>query len=114
MDADSTQSLARPLKPEDIAPRQYVAVLHVVDEYLPLLCAPEGDFSPPREVRRFALVPEQPVELMQVIDVCLPFVLVKMPDGRRATIDVRRHRLARVDDDFGKRVFKHAPKAESS
>lgn len=41
----------------------------------------------------------------RVVEVCVPFVLVAEPDGAHRTLDLRRHRLARVSDRFGQRAF---------
>jgi hypothetical protein len=114
MASKSEQSVASPLAPEDIAPGYYVAVLYEVDEFLPLMCYIEPDVHRAPETVRVVLPPCAPAELMRVVDVCLPFVLVKKPDGKRVTIDVRRHRLARVAHGFGKRVFKQRSKAATS
>ena len=37
---------------------------------------------------------------MKVVEVCLPFVLVERATGRHRTLDVRRHKLARVSDRY--------------
>jgi hypothetical protein len=41
-----------------------------------------------------------------VVDVCLPYVLVKTAKKRVLTLDVRRCRLVQVSDQFGKAYFR--------
>jgi len=122
MHKDST--IVKPLAPEDIRPGDYLAVMHEVDEYLPIGALLDcSAFNQPRSL--------QPVQVqwlpcgecvpLKVKAVCLPFVLVKAPRpqplgflalGRGGsgpilrTLDVRRCRLARLSHAYGKRVFK--------
>lgn len=88
---------ARALAPEDISPRTYVVVLSNINEFIRYDCdSPSG----PR-VGRAAFVNRRPVPL-EVLSVCLPLVLVRRPSGRVAMLDVRRHRLARLDARFAR------------
>jgi hypothetical protein len=41
-----------------------------------------------------------------VTGICLPFVLVKSPRGRHATLDLRRHVLARLDENYAREAFR--------
>jgi hypothetical protein len=102
--------IARLLAPEDIRPGQFVAVLHVVDEYLPLGCL-FGETWTPIEPLRVLWLPEPRGLPMKVLDVCLPFVLVKRPKGDCRTLDVRRQRLARVSTRFGRAAFERVKAA---
>lgn len=98
-------TLARALAPEEIRPGSYVAVLHYVCQWLP--CASlEDPLQRRTEPFRIAFVPfKRPVPL-KVIDVCVPFVLVKRPDRTERVIDVRRYRLAGLDTRFARRARK--------
>lgn len=101
---ESENSLARALPPEDVRTGQYVSVLHVVDEYLPLFC----DVSTMRGLRplQMLLLPSCGGTPLKVVEVCLPFVLFERPDGKHRTLDVRRYRLERVSKRYGEETFK--------
>ena len=98
--------LARPLAPEDIRPGYHVAVLYVIGEHLSCAALNEPSWRRVEPVRVQWLPPlwigRHP---MKVIEVCLPYVLVKEADGDYQTLDVRRYRLARVTRKFGKAAF---------
>lgn len=107
------ESMSRSIAPEDVRVGMYVAVLHVVSEQTPSCF----DFEPfmKAEVRRFVRLPWSASEPLEVVEVCLPFVLVKEPRGKLRTLDVRRYRLAQLSDRYGRRVFgmlKEAAKAK--
>jgi hypothetical protein len=94
--------MARAVAPEDIRPGEYVTVLHVVCECMPPPWErPDGSSRP----ARILLLPGNNSAPMEVLDVCLPLVLVKTARGKRRLVDVRRYRLARVPEPFGRRVF---------
>ncbi len=105
METTQNISVARPLAPEDIRRGQYVAILHVLIELLPELCASDIAIRPPKPVSTLWL-PFDDDEPLKVRQVCLPFVLAKKPDGKARTLDVRRYRLALLPDEYGKKVFK--------
>lgn len=97
--------ISRPLAPEDVQPEQYVFVFHIVEELLPFWCLDENNWKK-IEPLHFVLMPGREVAPLRVVEVCVPFVLVEQPDGNHRTLDLRRHRLARVSDRFGQRAFK--------
>lgn len=105
------QTIAKALAPEDIAADTYVAILDVMEEYLPVWSLLEPYVNAPKEPLRFRWLPcdcgfcNQSAP-MKVLEVCLPFVLVKTTDGKHRTLDVRRHRLAQLSEDYGRKVFK--------
>ena len=92
-------TIARPLAPEDIAPRTYVVILTEINEYVHFECG----LRPGVAVSRAELINEDPVPL-EVLGVCLPLVTVRKPNGRAQLIDVRRHRLARIDARYAHRT----------
>jgi hypothetical protein len=94
-------TLASPVAPEDVRRGHHVAVLHVVDQYLP--CCFDRAGTEPVSVRWRPRFQPQP---LKVLDVCLPFVTVQKADGSIVTLDVRRHELARLDDAYARRVVK--------
>lgn len=101
----TTSNIARTVAPEDIAPGAYVTILHVIDEFLPLVLD-SNDASwrsvQPLRVRWLPCGEHAP---MKVKSVCLPFVFARLPDGRHRTLDVRQHQLAEVSDAYGRSVF---------
>jgi hypothetical protein len=101
---DVVERTIRTLAPEDIRRGQYVSILHVVVQVLPTLCAEDVRWGKV-ELLNIECLPQK-VEPMKVIEVCLPFVLVRRVSGRHRMIDVRRYRLAEVDERFGRKVFK--------
>ena len=102
MTMDQELEMARPVAPEDIQPGEFVSVLHVVWECPPLPWdRPDGSGKP----LRVLMLPRNDCAPMQVIDICLPQLLVKTAHGKRRLIDVRKYRLARVPEPFGRRVF---------
>lgn len=102
-----TTELSKQLAPEDVRRGQFVCVLYIIDETIPFF---GGDSSAwgRTEPLRYRLLPWRGVRPMRVIDVCLPYVLVKRADGYHQTLDVRQHRLARVSERFGRMAFKRA------
>ena len=104
---EDNTNLSKELAPEDVDRGQFVCVLYIIDETIPF-CS-DGN-SPWRraEPMRYRLLPWRGVRPMRVIDVCLPYVLVKRADGYHQTLDVRQHRLARVSERFGRLAFKRA------
>ncbi len=104
---EDNRQLSRELAPEDVRHGQFVCVLYIIDETIPFFC---GDNSPWQrsEPLRYRLLPWRGVRPMRVIDVCLPYVLVKRADGYHQTLDLRQHRLAHVSERFGRLAFKRA------
>jgi hypothetical protein len=94
-------SLASSIAPEDIRRGHYVAVLHVIDQYLP--CCLDRAGTDPVNIRWRPTFKVQP---LRVIDVCLPFVTALKAGGSVITLDVRRYELARLDDAYARRVVK--------
>jgi hypothetical protein len=102
----SPRMLARALAPEDIRPGYYVAVLYVIGEYVPWLALDEAGWRRVEPVR-VRLLPWFGKHPMKVIDVCLPYVLVREANGDCRTLDVRRYRLARVTRRFARTASEH-------
>jgi hypothetical protein len=106
-------SMSRPLAPEDVRPGDYVCVLLRMEEYLPFWCLMESEAWKEPEPIRFQWLPEDGATPLRVIEVCVPFLLVEQVDGVHRTLDLRRHRLARVSERFGRRAFKRLRKRET-
>ncbi len=99
-----TRILAKLLAPEDIRPDDYVAVLHVVGEFIPWAALEEPHWQAAEPIR-VLLTPRRTAHPVKVVEVCLPYVLVHDAEGDAETLDVRRVRLARVTTRFGRRTF---------
>jgi len=106
----ATVSLAKSLAPEDIALGDYVAVLKVLYELPTYLWCGDSAFDSAIEQRdqpvRMELMPFESGLPMRVTGVCLPFVMVCEPAGSNYPLDIRRHRLARLDRNFAEAAFK--------
>jgi hypothetical protein len=99
------KKISTALAPEDVKVGDYVGILHVITEFpRAFLCGDQTWESPSELVRWQWMAP--PGEPMKVVEVSLPFVLVRQADGKHRTLDMRRHRLARVSERFGRKAFK--------
>ena len=99
-------SISKMIAPEDIRPGQYITILSIVDEVPSYM----WDHIDPA-----VLAPEKLVriehmwsggQVLKVKEVCLPLVFIRTPCGGLHTIDVRRFRLARLSDSYGRSVWK--------
>lgn len=95
--------VSRVLAPEDIRVGDYISVLHIIGEHLPT-CLEDASWRR-TEPLRVRWLPWS-VTPVRVIDVCLPYVLVRGPSGRHGTLDVRRYELTRVPKSYGREVFR--------
>jgi hypothetical protein len=57
------------------------------------------------------MIPETSGQPLKVLSVCLPFVCVKDALGETRTLDLRKHRLARLDSRFARTVWKGQKKS---
>lgn len=93
---ERSQTLARPLAPEDIRPGMRVMVLTQVFE-----CARwSSEFGSGITVSLLNATPCQGQRPSRVVSVCLPYVLVKTGQGEPYCYDIRTVRLARVSTAF--------------
>lgn len=102
--ADST--LARALAPEDIRPGDYVALLHETYELPSFYWCADAALLPVERPVRIRCVPREDQAPLRVKHVCLPFVLVKSPQGVCRTLDLRLRHLARLDSAYGRAAWK--------
>ena|SRR5690349_9822176 len=98
-------SASTAVAPEDLSPGCYIAVLHVIAEHIPFASGAEF-FEKHSAPIKFRWLPGTGCPPMKVIGICLPFVLVRQPNGKVRTLDVRRHRLARLSDQYGRKAFR--------
>ncbi len=101
------ETLAKVLAPEEIRTGDFVAVLAVTYEFPSFFWSP-GDFGGPAfdETVRVAFCVPTGGEPRKVLSVCLPFVAVVQPKGGVETLDVRRHRFARLKRSYAKIAWK--------
>jgi hypothetical protein len=97
-------SLAKALAPEEIRRGDFVAPLYLVAEYPSWYW--DDAFHSRETTVRVPLMPSCEPQPLKVRRVCLPFVLVKTPEGAERTLDVRRYRLARLDRTFAGAAWK--------
>ena len=112
----SESTISQPLAPEDIRPGMFVAILMEIHERGPLFLFDDAKFGKVESVK-FARWPCMCSncsggEPFKVLEVCLPFVLVKRPKpsgcggaGFR-TLDVRQHRLTKLSNVYGQAAHK--------
>ncbi|MFO1023092.1 MAG: hypothetical protein U0903_20730 [Planctomycetales bacterium] len=104
--AETDSKLAKTLAPEDVRAGDYVAVLHEVVELPWFLMCHDSMTVPPEEMIRISTIPKGGGVPLRVRSVCLPFILVKTPSGGMRNLDVRRHKLARLDRSHALAVWK--------
>ncbi|MEZ6190923.1 MAG: hypothetical protein R3C45_06475 [Phycisphaerales bacterium] len=94
---------SRVIGPEDVRVGDYVTVTHTTYEFLMDRCA---DFSQDEvKPRRVTLIPWNAGRPLQVLSVCLPFVLVRDISKATDTLDLRQHRIARLRKAYGRKAF---------
>ena len=102
--------LARSLAAEDIRRGDVVAVLDVVYEFPSFLWNGESQILAPEEPVRVRLRSRHTGRPLRVEAICLPYVLVEMPSGRRRAVDVRQCRLVRLGDGYARKAWKRFAK----
>jgi hypothetical protein len=116
LNSNAAAKLVRRLAPEDINAGAYVAVLYIQREHYRLW---DTDcFS--REVQKLTVqwlpdTEDGECDPLQVLSVCIPFVLAKNPEGKTTMLDVRQHTLGLLDPSFGRKAFRaHDKKASKT
>lgn len=102
---DQATTLAKSLAPEEIRAGDYVTHLHVVCELPALVWCDDMALTERDEIVRLQFVPESGGEPLKVKSVCLPFVLVKDASGKKRPLDIRRHRLAKLDRGYARAAW---------
>ena len=98
--------LAKSLAAEDIHRGDVVAILDAVYEFPSFLWNSDPHLLSPQEPVRVRLSGQCAGKPLKVKAICLPYVLVKLPNGRHGTLDTRRHRLVRLSDGYAKMAWK--------
>jgi hypothetical protein len=105
--------LAKPLAPEEVRIDDLVTVLHITHEYPSFFWCAESFQIPHSEPVRVQFIPDDGGLPLKVRSICLPFVFVKDPAGEPRTLDLRKCRLARLDRDYAKTIWKARKKARA-
>src|SRR5690554_4607612 len=105
LSVDSSQ-LARTVAPEDLCCGDVVGILSVVCEFPPFFCEPDCLSSDRGEPVRMRFRPQDGGIPLKVKAICLPFVLLKSPDGKVRSLDVRQVEFARLSPPYGKQAWK--------
>lgn len=105
-------SLAKTLAPEDVRCGDFVTPLYVVSEWPSWYWDDDDALHPRDELVRIRSVPCDEATPLEVVSVCLPFVLVKTPEREGKVLDIRRMRLARLDHSFAKQARRELKKRE--
>ncbi len=105
-----TSKLARCVAPEDLNVGDFVAVLHETYEFPSFFWCDLENRLQADELVALRFKSRQNGKPLQVVDICLPFVLVEEPDKKHATIDVRFCELAKLDAGYAKNVRKSLKK----
>jgi hypothetical protein len=95
-------TLAKALAPEEIRTGDFVAVLYEIVEWPSWIWCDDATLSSREEVVRMCVTPREAAAPLEVCSICLPFVLVREPCRRERIVDIRRHRLARLDRAFAR------------
>lgn len=91
----------RKVAPEDMRPGDYVTVAHETAEFI--FCLDE--WRKQVEPTRVTFMPDCAGQPLRVVSVCLPYVLVRTPERKHETLDLRRHHLVRLSRAYGKQAF---------
>ncbi len=102
-------SLAARVAPEDLRRGDFVAVLSQIVE-LPSFLWSDTLPSGQDELVRLRRLPTDDRVPLKVEAICLPFLFVKLPNGRFETIDVRLASLVRLEEGYARTVWKSLKK----
>ena len=106
--------LAKSLAAEDIRRGDMVAILDMVYELPSFLWNSESHVLSPHEPVCIRFCGPCAGKPLKVKSICLPFVLVKLPNGRYRTVDVRRCRLVRLGHGYAKMAWKQYRRARKN
>ena len=102
----ASAKLARPLAPEEIRRGQFVTLFDEIWEVPSYFWPADTDTLAREQTVRVRTIPSTGGVPLRVKSVCLPFVLVKQPDGKQRALDVRKCRLALLGISFAKFAWK--------
>ena len=82
-----------------------MTVASVTVELIPFLLD-DNSWKQDLEPSRVSVMPDCAGYPLEIVGVCLPFVLVRTPSGAHGTLDLRRHRVVRLSSKFAKMASK--------
>ncbi len=100
---DTKTKPSRVIGPEDVRCGDYVTVTHTLYEYIQDPCSSTPGHEIP--IARVTVMSDDAGKAKKIVEVCLPFVLVKDATGKLDSLDLRRHRIARLTKAYGRRAF---------
>ncbi len=103
-------TVSRSIAPEDIREGLFVMTMHELRQAAMVNC--EG-IKPEVIVLQYAARPYETELPRKVLSVCLPFVVLELPDEKVEVVDTRAVRLARVDSRFARLALKPSKLKES-
>jgi hypothetical protein len=100
---DTKTKPSRVVGPEDVRRGDYVTVTHTMYEYIqdPCVSTPSQEIP----IARVTVMSDDAGKAKKIVEVCLPFVLVKDANGKLDSLDLRRHRVAKLTEKYGRRAF---------
>ena len=98
--------VSRSLSAEDLKCGDFVGILHEIIEWPSFFWDCDPQLLPPHEPVRLTCRAAAGGTPLKVKAICLPFVFVKQPCGQHQTLDIRRHKLVRLSDDYAQLVWK--------
>ena len=101
---DQKVKTSRSVGPEDLSAGDYITVTLATCELIPL--DGDGGWRQELEPVRIDLMPHDAGRPLKVLEACLSFVLVKTPAGAVGALDLRRHRIMRLTNAYGRRAFR--------
>ncbi len=104
-------SIISTLAPEDIQPGMFIAVHKIMEEHLPFWYCDDSALSDHNQPLRMTLLPDNSGVPYKVKSVCIPYVYATNAIGKPRIFDLRRHRLVRLDPEFGRMVWQGLKKA---
>jgi len=105
LDHQQSHITCQPIAPEDISIGVHIIVLHQMHEYPSFYwCGVDATVLAPDQPVRITWLPFTP-EPLRVRSICLPYILVKTPDGDRELLDVRRASLALIPEPLGRTIY---------
>ena len=105
--------VSRSLPPEDLCRGDFVAILQEIAEWPSFFWHCDAQLLPPHEPVRIASRGSDGGTPLKVKAICLPFVFVKKPCGQHRLLDVRQHRLVRLNEQYARAVWKAMGKSGS-
>jgi hypothetical protein len=98
--------VARVVAAEDLRCGDFVGILTSIVELPSFFWGADCQVAPPHEPVRLRCRPAEGGVPLKIKAICLPFVLVRTPDGRHQTLDIRQCELVRLDAKYAQAASK--------